>query len=119
MGATFDPSGLYRLNAAMRWLEAAGVSVATLHAHAHALQARFVAGLAGTGLDAGALVVPLGEARRGNFLAFDLDGAEAWSARLDAARIVTDRRGRRLRFGFGLYQTAAEVDALLARLRAA
>ncbi|MCU0887727.1 MAG: aminotransferase class V-fold PLP-dependent enzyme [Rubritepida sp.] len=119
MGATFDPSGLYRLNAAMRWLEAAGVSVATLHAHAHALQARFVAGLAGTGLDAAALVVPLAEVRRGNFLAFDLDGAEAWSARLEAARIVTDRRGRRLRFGFGLYQTAAEVDALLARLRAA
>jgi selenocysteine lyase/cysteine desulfurase len=116
MGATFDPSGLYRLNAAMRWLEEVGVSVAALHAHAHALQARFVAGLPGTGLDAAALVVPLAEARRGNFLAFDLPDAEAWSARLDAARVVTDRRGRRLRFGFGLYQTSAEVDALLRRL---
>lgn len=118
MGATFDPSGLYRLNAAMRWLEAAGVTVAGLHAHAHALQARFVGGLAGTGLDPATLVVPLAETRRGNFLAFDLPDAEAWSARLEAARVVTDRRGRRLRFGFGLHQSAAEVDVLLARLGA-
>ena len=28
MGATFDPSGLFRLVAALRWLEARGVSVA-------------------------------------------------------------------------------------------
>jgi selenocysteine lyase/cysteine desulfurase len=116
MGATFDPSGLYRLNAAMRWLEEVGVSVGGLHAHAHALQARFVAGLEGTGLDVGALVVPLAESRRGNFLCFDLPDAEAWSARLDALRVVTDRRGRRLRFGFGLYQTVEEVEALLRRL---
>lgn len=116
MGATFDPSGLFRFNAAMRWLATVGVDVAAIHAHAHALQARFVAGLAGTGLDPAALVVPLAEPRRGNFLAFDLPEAAAWSARLEAARIVTDRRGRRLRFGFGIYQTLADVEALLARL---
>lgn len=116
MGATFDPSGLFRLVAALRWLEARGVSVADIHAHAHALQARFVAGLPGTGLDPARLVVPLAEARRGNFLCFDLPDAEDWSARLEARRVVTDRRGSRLRFGFGLYQTAAEVDALLERL---
>ena len=119
MGATFDPSGLFRLLAALRWLEARGVSVSDIHAHAHALQSRFVAGLAvvGTGLDPSRLVVPLSEPRRGNFLCFDLPDAEAWSAKLDARRVVTDRRGSRLRFGFGPYQTAAEVDALLDRLR--
>ncbi len=116
-GATFDPSGLYRLDAAMRWLEEAGVTVAAVHDHAHALQARFVGGLAGTGLDPSRLVVPLAERRRGNFLAFDLEDAEAWQARLAAARIVTDRRGRRLRFGFGLYHRVADLDALLERLR--
>lgn len=42
--------------------------------------------------------------------------AEAWSARLDALNIVTDRRGTRLRFGFGLYHTAGEVDGVLERL---
>ena len=117
LGATFDPSGLYRLDAAMRWLDSVGVTVADIHAHAHALQARFCAGLAGTGLDPAHLAVPLSEPRRGNFLAFDLDDAEAWQARLEGLRIVTDRRGRRLRFGFGLYQTGDEVDAVLARLR--
>ena len=118
LGATFDPSGLYRFDAAMRWLDAAGVTAAAIHAHARALQERFVAGLEGTGLDPGRLVVPLRERRRGNFLAFELEDAEAWQARLAAANIVTDRRGVRLRFGFGLYQTAEEVDRLLARLRA-
>lgn len=122
MGATFDPTALFRLNAAMRWLEGVGVSVADIHAHAHALQAAFVAGLAGTGastvgLDARRLVVPMEEARRGNFLAFDLPDAEAWQNRLEAMGVVTDRRGSRLRFGFGLYQTGEEVAALLERLR--
>jgi selenocysteine lyase/cysteine desulfurase len=117
LGATFDPSGLYRLDAAMRWLEAEGVTVAAIHAHAHALQAQFCAGLEGTGLDPAQLAVPLSEPCRGNFLAFDLENAEAWQARLAAARIVTDRRGRRLRFGFGPYQTSDEVDELLLRIR--
>jgi kynureninase len=117
MGATFDPSGLYRLNAAMDWLAGLGLEASAIHAHSHALQARFVAGLAGSGLDPARLVVPLTERRRGNFLAFDLEDAEAWQARLAAAGIVTDRRGRRLRFGFGLYHTEAEVDRLLTRLR--
>jgi kynureninase len=117
MGATFDPSGLYRLAAALGWFEAEGLTTTMVRDHAHALQARFVAGLAGTGLDPAALVVPLEEPRRGNFLTFDLPDAEAWQARLDAAGIVTDRRATRMRFGFGIYQTEAEVDALLARLR--
>jgi selenocysteine lyase/cysteine desulfurase len=117
MGATFDPSGLYRLRAALGWFAAQGLTTAAVRDHAHALQARFVAGLAGTGLDAARLVVPLSEPRRGNFLTFDLPDAESWQARLDAAGIVTDRRATRLRFGFGIYQTAADVDALLGRLR--
>ncbi len=117
LGATFDPSGLYRFDAAMRWLDSVGATAARIHVHAHALQARCVAGLEGTPLDPARLVVPLPEARRGNFLAFDLPGAEAVQARLAAARIVTDRRGSRLRLGFGLYHTEAEVDRLLERLR--
>ncbi len=118
MGATFDPSGLYRLSASLGWLEAQGLTVSAIHAHAHALQSHFVEGLAATGLDPSDLVVPVSEPRRGNFLTFELPDAEAWHARLTAANIVTDRRGTRLRFGFGLYQTVDEVDALLERLRA-
>ena len=117
MGATFDPSGLYRLRASLAWLDGLGVGPAEIHAHAHGLQALFCAGLEGTGLAEAALAVPLAETRRGNFLAFDLEDAESWQARLAAAGIVTDRRGRRLRFGFGPYQTAAEVEEALARMR--
>ena len=118
LGATFDPSGLYRLDAALRWVAETGLTVAAIHAHAHALQERFCAGLAGTGLDPACLAVPLSEPRRGNFLAFDIEDAGGWQGRLDAARIVTDRRGRRLRFGFGPYQTTEEVDEALRRIRA-
>jgi selenocysteine lyase/cysteine desulfurase len=117
MGATFDPSGLYRLRAALRWFRGLGLTTAAVRDHAHALQRHFVPGLPGTGLDPARLVVPLQEPRRGNFLTFDIPDAEAWQARLEAARIVTDRRNTRLRFGFGIYQTEAEVDALLDRLR--
>ncbi|MDI3307470.1 MAG: aminotransferase class V-fold PLP-dependent enzyme [Acetobacteraceae bacterium] len=118
MGATFDPSGLYRFNAAMGWLEGLGLDAGAIHAHALALQEQFVAGLgaAPCGLDPVRLVVPLAERRRGNFLAFDLEDAEAVQIRLAAAGIVADRRGRRLRLGFGLYHTAEEVDRLLERL---
>ncbi|MBX6743958.1 MAG: aminotransferase class V-fold PLP-dependent enzyme, partial [Acetobacteraceae bacterium] len=118
MGATFDPSGLYRFNAAMGWLEGLGLDAGAIHAHALALQEQFVAGLGGApcGLDPTRLVVPLAERRRGNFLAFDLEDAEAVQAWLAAAGIVADRRGRRLRLGFGLYHTVEEVDRLLERL---
>ena len=117
MGATFDPSGLYRFNAVMRWLETAGIGPAALHAHAVALGERLVRGLpAGCGLVEPQLVVPLAQPRRGNFLTFDTPDAPALHARLHAAGVRTDVRGTRLRFGFGPYLVAADVDAVLARL---
>lgn len=117
MGATFDPSGLYRFNAVMRWLGDVGLSVAAIHAHATSLQRRFVMGLAaGAPLRPDQLVVPLEQPARGNFLTFDLPDAAAVHARLTALKVVTDVRGTRLRVGFGVYQTEAEVDALLDRL---
>lgn len=73
MGATFDPVGLYRLNAVMGWLQGLGVSVKDIHAHAHALQGPFVEGLRRRSvgaLDPSLLMVPLDEPRRGNFLTF-------------------------------------------------
>ena len=43
--------------------------------------------------------------------------AEAWQARLERARVLTDRRGTRLRFGFGLYQTGEEVEKVWEKVR--
>ena len=114
-GATFDPTGVYRLAAAMDWLESTGTTVADVHRHSKAMQQRFLDGLARLGtspLDAAHLVPPPG-VPRGNFLTFDVDGAEALQKRLTAQNVLIDRRDRRLRFGFGIYHDAAMVDRLL------
>jgi selenocysteine lyase/cysteine desulfurase len=120
-GSTFDASGLYRFNVVMRWLDEAGVTAREIHAHSGTLERRFLDGLAAARLarlPVLALTPPDGTPR-GNFLTFDLDAAEDIERRLAAHRILVDRRGRRLRFGFGVYHDAAFVDALLARLREA
>ena len=122
MGATFDPSGLYRLRAVLRWLDAEGLDAATIHAHALALQARFLAATAQAPVGPFAperLVVPPGDPARGNFLTFRHPEAGAWCKRLHAQGIVTDVRADRLRLGFGLYHREEDVDSLVARLRRA
>lgn len=119
-GSTFDPSGLYRLAAVLDWLAAEGLDAGLIHAHAIALQERFMVAMAERPVGPFAaknLVVPMGEPARGNFLAFAHPDAGAWYDRLHAAGIVTDVRGSRLRLGFGLYHTAADVDRLIGRLR--
>ena len=119
MGATFDPSGLYRLNAVMRWLASEGITPAIVHAHAKALQQHFLHHVADIPLLAEAsLVVPPDEMRRGNFLTFETPEAQSLYARLKRQHVITDVRGHRLRIGFGLYQTLEEVDELVRRLQA-
>jgi selenocysteine lyase/cysteine desulfurase len=120
-GATFDASGLYRFNAAMDWLASTGTTVEAVHRHALALQKHFLDGLARLQLRAlpAASLVPPVEVARGNFLAFELDDAEALHAKIGAAGIAIDRRDRRLRFGFGIYHDAPQVEELLARLASA
>jgi selenocysteine lyase/cysteine desulfurase len=114
-GATFDPSGLYRFNAAMDWLESTGTTIADVRRHAVSLQKHFLDGLARRALAelAPRHLVPPPEAPRGNFLAFDVDDAEARHARIAAQQVTLDRRGRRLRFGFGIYQDKDQVERLL------
>ena len=41
MGATFDPSGLYRMRAALDWMAGRGLDAATIHAHVMALAGRY------------------------------------------------------------------------------
>ncbi len=114
-GATFDPSGLYRFNAAMDWLASTGTGIEDVHAHALRLQEHFLDGLSRlhlTSLAQRHLVPPLGTAR-GNFLAFDVDDAEEAHRRIGAERVAIDRRDRRLRFGFGVYHDDSQVNRLL------
>jgi len=114
-GSTFDPSGLYRLNAVMDWVAGLGITIEDIHRHAVRLQSRFLAGLASLDLarlSAPHLVPPTGSPR-GNFLAFDVDDAQDVHQRLLARGVYVDRRDRRLRFGFGVYHDEAAVDRLL------
>jgi len=121
MGATFDPCGVYRFNASMDMLVEAGVDAAAIHRHSTTLQKHFLDGLMRLNLKAlapGHLVPPAG-VPRGNFLAFDVDDAAAKYQRLKDHHVVIDRRDRRLRFGFGVYHDASDVERLLAAVAAA
>src|SRR5262249_51784502 len=73
LGATFDPSGLYRFNAAAQALRTAGLSTADVSAHVGALQADLVArigrGEAGR-LSQALLLNPLRDGTHARFLAF-------------------------------------------------
>jgi len=120
LGATFDPVGIYRLNAVMDWLAEIGVSVADIHAHVHGLQRDFIERLARPRLKTlhpHQLVLPVAETNRGNFLTFRTVEAGALHRRLLDAGIVTDYRGDRLRIGFGLYHDPADIERLCQRLR--
>ena len=120
-GATFDASGLYRFDAAMRWLQSTGTTIADVHRHAVSLQKHFLDGLGRLRLPALPVtaLVPPAAAPRGNFLAFELDDAEGVHRRISERQVTVDRRDKRLRFGFGIYQDVAQVEDLLARLDSA
>jgi selenocysteine lyase/cysteine desulfurase len=111
LGSTFDPSGLYRFNAVQRMLAAEDLDTAAISAHCDALKARFRA------------AAPLPDLRllsdpAARFLAFEGPAAPALHAALEARQVITDLRGEVLRIGFGLYQDAADIDALIRQLAA-
>ena len=120
LGATFDPTGLYRLGAVLDWMDAIGLTVAAIHDHVLALQDLFRAGIARAQVrplcDA-LLVTPVATGiARGHFLTFELADAQAIHDRLARASIITDVRGERIRFGFGCYHTVEDVEAAVAAI---
>jgi selenocysteine lyase/cysteine desulfurase len=117
-GATFDPSGLYRFNAVMRWLADLSIDFAAVHSHVERLQARFLASLAQSPVPALPLdrLVPPAGTPRGNFLTFALPWAAEAEAALIEHRVSVDRRADRLRLGFGVYHDDDFIDTLLDRV---
>jgi kynureninase len=118
-GSTFDPAGLYRWNAVTAWRRSLDLTVEKSDAHVRALQRKFLERLLEK--PRGPFVIPalVSEdlTRLGHFLTFRLPHAPAVSKRLSAELgVLTDARGDRLRFGFGLYHDAADIDALFTRL---
>jgi len=112
MGATFDPSALYRFNAVQRMLADNGLTTARISAHVAELQERLLATLATTPLADAELLNPLSSGPHARFLAFRHPQAGQWQAALQANGCITDVRGDVLRIGFGIYQDDSDVDRL-------
>ena len=118
-GATVDPTAFYRFNAVMDLWENEGLSVDAIHGHVRSLQGRFLEQLASakvSNLSPEELVPGAEIAERGNFLTFRTNKAGEISERLESEQVMTDFRGDRLRFGFGIYHDESDIDALMPRL---
>ena len=111
MGATFDPSALYRFNFIQEMLRAERLTTAAIGAHVGALQQRLLAALAGTVLGRAELLNPLDGGPHARFLAFRAPQAGRWNAEMMAQGCVTDVRGDVLRIGLALYHDEADIDA--------
>ncbi len=118
-GSTFDPSGLYRFVAVMDLWQREGVSVEAIHAHVRELQEEFLdrlEELALPELTVGRLIPDRSFRQRGHFLTFRLSQAGDVYGALREDGVVTDHRGDRLRFGFGIYHEEEDVAELSRRL---
>ena len=113
LGATFDPSGLYRFCFVRRMLEQQGLTTERISAHVTALQEQLLASIGPTPLGEAELLNPLDGGAHARFLAFRGTNAQRWHSGLMDANCITDVRGDVLRIGFGIYQDEQDVDRLV------
>ena len=110
MGATFDPSALYRFNPVRRMLAENQLDTARISAYVAALQAQLLGAISGTAFGQAELLNPLDGEPHARFLAFRSLHAQRWCAELMAKDCITDVRGDVLRIGLGIYNDSADVD---------
>ena len=111
MGATFDPSSLYRFNAIQRMLKSEALTTARISAHVTRLQERLIESTAGTALWEAERLNRPGDAR---FIALRSPQSQRWYEELKARNCITDVRGEVLRIGLGIYHDEADIDAFAA-----
>ncbi len=111
-GATFDPSGIYRLEAVLGWLDQEGVGPGEISRHVKSLQTAFME----NGPKPGELMPPEG-LERGNFLTYRTERAADLYQGLHDKQVITDYRAGRLRIGFGIYHDNDDVERLMETLR--
>lgn len=121
MGATQDPSGLYRFNAVWDLFQKEGLSVMAIHRTIKALQELFLKELSPSLLKTFKLIplIPEDLNWHGHFLTYEGEtesSAAQFQESLKTHEILIDRRGKRLRFGFGLYHNETDVKDLLHKL---
>ena len=117
LGATFDPSGLYRFNAVQRMLHDNGLTTTLISGHVAALQRLFFEVIADTPLAEAELLNPLDGDAHARFLAFRSPDAQRWYEQLKAQDCITDVRGGVLRIGFAIYHDEEDVERLTTLVR--
>ena len=113
LGATFDPSALYRFNAVQRMVLEEGLTTARISAHVENFQKQLLGTIVGTRLADAELLNPLDRSPHARFLAFRHAHAQRWYSDLKAKNCITDVRGDVLRIGFGIYQDESDVERLV------
>lgn len=116
LGATFDPSGLYRFVTVRAMLAREGLTTAGIAAHVATLQREIVDRFERTPFAGAALLNPLDGAPHARFLALRSPQAQAWHHKLADAKVTVDVRGDVLRIGLGLYHDASDIALFLERL---
>lgn len=121
MGATQDPSGLYRFKAVWDQFLKLGIGVEEIHSVIKNLQILFIKGLGPEIINQGLKPLFTNElSHHGHFLTFraqDEELAKRIQERLLQENILIDRRGERLRFGFGFYADEADVHQVINALK--
>jgi kynureninase len=110
LGATFDPTALYRANAVMDWMDHMNLDVKTLRAQASRQTSLLLERFDAIGLeDSGfSLASPRKASKRASFLSLRHPDAALICQDLLKAGLRTDARNDLLRFGPGPYTTSAE-----------
>ena len=117
-GATFDPTGLYRLNAVMRLFAEKGMTVTKMDQYVMGLQNYFLEELAREPIPwLTDLITPRDLFRAGHFLTYRLPNAPKREEQLLQKGIIVDSRSNSMRFGFGIYQDRLMIDRMLERAR--
>jgi selenocysteine lyase/cysteine desulfurase len=117
MGATQDPTGYYRFNATWDLFEKENLTVENIHHFVKLLQKEFINRLPDE-FTTSQKLTPLYDSSldwHGHFLTFESASEEdalVTHQNLRQLGIIIDRRGRRLRFGFGPYQNLDDVKNL-------
>lgn len=113
-GGTFDPTGIYRFRSIWSFFKYEGISIDLIHAYVSLHQNMAL----NNGLHTDQLMIdPINLLSwHGHFLTYGHDDeAEAilLSQKLTEKHILHDRRGKRVRLGFGLYQSNDDIQYLL------
>ena len=117
-GATYDPTPWYRFNAVAKWWSENNLTPQSIHAHVRDLQKYFIQQLSShKTLWTPADVVGFQEhADWAHFLCLKTSSPQQVVQDLREQDIFVDARGHFVRFGFGYYQSTADIDQLFKAL---